>query len=85
MDGVVMTFILRKCKEHGGPIITSKDLNDLLSVTEENDIKTSLRQEISFQKLMHPLDARGRSHLYKMNYRGVTRGVDGCERPPFLL
>ena len=62
---------MRKCKEHGGPIITIKDLNDLLSVTEEKDIKTYLRQEISFQKLMHPLDARDRSHLYKMNYRGV--------------
>ena len=67
--------ILQKCKQHGGLIVTTKDLNDLLNSTNEKDIKTYLCQEISFQKLMHPIDAKDRSHLYKMNYLTVEQMV----------
>ena len=34
---------------------------------DSKQLRTHLRQEIGFQKLLHPVDAKERPHLYKMN------------------
>ena len=38
------------------------------SNTDQKALKKGLRQEIGFQKMLHPNDVRERGHLYKMNY-----------------
>ena len=62
-------LLLAKCKEHQGPFVNVKEANASVKKTpEEALLKRSVRQEIWFQKLLHPVDARERSHLYKMNF-----------------
>ena len=34
-------------------------------------MRPCLRREVAFQKMLHPFDARERSHLYKMNFISV--------------
>ena len=34
---------------------------------DDSALKSSLRQEIGFQKCLHPVDARERNDLYRMN------------------
>ena len=61
--------ILRKCKDHGGPFVNIRELKEFINqTTDQNVLKRGLRQEIGFQKMLHPVDVRERSHLYKMNF-----------------
>ena len=60
--------LLKKCKEHRGPIVTVSELKALVKRCgyDEKKLKSFLRQEIGFKKVMHPVDAQERSNLYKM-------------------
>ena len=61
--------ILSKCKEHGGPFVNIRELKDYINQTvDQKVVKRGLRQEIGFQKMLHPNDVHERGHLYKMNY-----------------
>ena len=61
--------ILSKCKEHGGPFVNIRELKDYINqATDQKVLKSGLRQEIGFQKMLHPNDVRERGHLHKMNY-----------------
>ena len=62
--------LLKKCKEHGGPVVTVKELKELVKRIgkDEKILKSCLRTEVGFKRVMHPLDATERPHLYKMNH-----------------
>ena len=53
-----------------GPIVTVKELNMLIKECgkDEKKLKSFLRQEIGFKKVMHPVDTKERPDLYKMNF-----------------
>jgi hypothetical protein len=65
-----MDLLLAKCKEHMGPFVNSGEVKAFLTrcAEDEKALKSSLRQEIGFQKCLHPVDARERHDLYRMNY-----------------
>ena len=46
-------IILKRCKEHGGPVTDAKELYQMLSKFSDRDTKKFLRQEIQFQKAIH--------------------------------
>lgn len=54
---------LKRCKQHGGLISTLKELENFVKKTPKEDLKRQLRNEIILQRLMHPVDAKERSHL----------------------
>ena len=62
-------LLLRKCKQHGGPFVNLSEVRDFVNQQKDDSkqLRTHLRQEIGFQKLLHPVDAKERPHLYKMN------------------
>ena len=65
-------LLLKKCKQHGGPVATVEDVRMLVNnESDEKKLKSCLRTEVGFQKALHPFDARERSYLYKMNYLSV--------------
>ena len=69
--------ILKKCKEHNGPITNICELNVLMKNTpKENVLKKFLRQEVLFLKYLHPSDARERAHLFKVNELSVKQFVE---------
>ena len=45
-------------------------------VANDAEMKKAIRQEIGFQKILHPLDAKERSHLYRMNYLGADQMIE---------
>ena len=49
---------------------------------DEKKLKKDLCQEIGFQKMLHPVDTKERSHLYKMNFLSAEEMV---EYLPILL
>lgn len=59
--------ILKKCKEHGGPVTSISELNQLCLKYNDNDIKKYLRQEIQYQNAAHRRDSQERPGLYKIN------------------
>ena len=62
-------LLLKKCKSHGGPVTSIEDVTYLVNKTDDKKkLKSSLRSEIGFQKVLHPFDAKERSYLYKMNF-----------------
>ena len=65
-----MDLLLAKCKEHKGPFVNSEEVKAFLATCTEDEkvLKSGLRQEIGFQKCLHPVDARERTDLYRMNY-----------------
>ena len=67
-------LLLKRCKQHGGPITSADELKMLYDRSKDEKILRSyLRAEVGFQKALHPFDARERSHLYKMNYLSVEQ------------
>ena len=58
-----LDWLLKQCKEHGGPIITLKELNWFLKSTYKEDKKKFLRQDVQFQKITHKKDSIGRPKL----------------------
>ena len=50
-----------KCRQHGGPFTS------VAEAVAVKDSRTSLRQELQYQKLTHPKDALNRRDLYKVN------------------
>ena len=70
-------ILLRKCKEHGGPVTNLDELKKLAqSEMEEKKLKSCLRTEVGFQKALHQFDAQERSHLYKMNYLSIEELIE---------
>lgn len=63
-------ILLKKCKDHNGPITSIKELNVFLKSVKTKDMKKFLRQEIQFQKITHKRDSIERPELYKVN--GLT-------------
>ena len=60
--------ILEKCKLHNGPFTTIKQVKDNIKDSSSADVRKVLRQEITFQRVMHPADAKERTELYKLNF-----------------
>lgn len=52
-------MLLRKCKGHGGPVTTGREVNDLTKRYEgqEAEVKQILRQKIQYQRVTHRKDA----------------------------
>ena len=48
----LVDLLLKRCKEHGGPITTVKELNLFFKPTHKEDKKTFLRQKVQFQKIL---------------------------------
>lgn len=72
-----MDILVKKCKDHGGPLITIKEIQDLVKkISDPKKLKSCLRAEVGFQKAIHPFDAKERSHLYKMNFITVEEIVE---------
>ena len=72
-SGEYSDVLLKKCKEHGGPLSSLIKLTNLVKNTKDKStLKTFLRQ-VGFQKMLHPLDAKERSFLYKMNFLSVEQ------------
>ncbi|CAL4100113.1 unnamed protein product [Meganyctiphanes norvegica] len=59
--------VLKKCKEHGGPIMNVVELNEIISNYDAKNVKKFQRQEIQFQKATHKRDSQERPDLYKIN------------------
>ena len=59
----LVDWLLKKCKEHSGPVTILKELNLFLKSTHKEDKKTFLRQEVQFQKITHKKDSIGRPKL----------------------
>ena len=51
-------------------------MTEFVNSVPDSEKKKAIRQEIGFQKLMHPLDAKERSHLYRMNYLDVELMIE---------
>ena len=51
-------------------------MTEFVNNVRDSEKKKAIRQEIGFQKLMHPLDAKERSHLYRMNYLAVDQMLE---------
>ena len=62
-------LLLCKCKEHGGPFVNLPEIRNYVNKEGKHQklLRMNLRQEIGFRKLLHPVDAKERPHLYKMN------------------
>lgn len=62
-------MLLRKCKGHGGPVTTGREVNDLTKRYEgqEAEVKQILRQKIQYQRVTHRKDAVARAELYNVN------------------
>jgi len=65
--------ILKKCKDHGGPVTDIKKLNQMTSKFNERETKKFLRLEIQFQKAMHSRDSQEHPDLYKINNLSVDQ------------
>ena len=59
----LVDWLLKKCKEHGGPITTLKEFNLFLKSTHKEDKRQFLRQEVQFQKIPHKKDSIERPKL----------------------
>ena len=68
--------LLQKCKKHGGPFTDIYELKEYVKCTDKKLMRSSLRQEIGFSKLLHPADAKERPHLYKMNYLTIEKLIE---------
>ena len=60
-------LILKRCKQHNGHITNVKELQVFVKKTPKDNLNKHLRNEIIFQRVMHPINAKERSHLYKVN------------------
>ena len=69
-----MNGILKKCKEHNGPVTSVEELMKLVQIESPN-LKTFLRLEIQFQRETHRRDAEIRSDLYKVNSLSVDEMI----------
>lgn len=57
----MIDHLLIKCRQRGGPFTS------VAEAVAVKDSRTSLRQELQYQKLTHPKDALNRRDLYKVN------------------
>ena len=62
-----MDIILKKCKEHNGPLISLQDVACLCNSIKDKKTLTVLRTELQYQKFIHVKDAQERPELYKVN------------------
>ena len=69
-DGFADT-LLKKCKEHDGPISSIDDLTKLLGKYDEESLKKILRQEIQYHKVFQARDSQERPDIYKVNNLSV--------------
>ena len=69
-DGFADT-LLKKCKEHDGPISSIDDLTKLLGKYDEESLKKILRQEIQYHKVFQARDSQEHPDIYKVNNLSV--------------
>ena len=69
-----MNGILKKCKDHNGPVTSVEELTKLVREDSPN-LKSVLRLEIQFQRETHRRDADIRSDLYKVNSLSVDEMI----------
>ena len=69
-DGFADT-LLKKCKEHDGPISSIDDLTKLLGKYDEESLKKILRQEIQYHRVFQARDSQERPDIYKVNNLSV--------------
>ena len=63
-SGEYEDLLLRKCKQHGGPMSSLTELKRFVNSSDDKVVlKKLLREEIGFQKMMHPVDVRERSFI----------------------
>ena len=62
-----VAVILKKCKEHGGPVTDIREMNQITSKFNERETKKFLRQEIKFQKAIHNRDSQEHPDVHKIN------------------
>ena len=57
--------LLKKCKEHGGPVATGVEVSDRVESFKESEAaaKQALWQEIQYQRVTHPKDVAVRPDL----------------------
>ena len=61
--------ILKRCKDHNGPITSLKELAQFVKETPANDLRKFIRQEVIFQRILHEKDGAEHPDLYKVqNY-----------------
>ena len=60
-DNTTFDILLRKCKEHGGPVTSAREVEKIV-----HD-KAFLRVELRFQKVTHPKDSLARPDAYRIN------------------
>ena len=61
--------LLRKSKEHDGPVTIQDEVKDLVNITPTDRIKAE--QEIQYQRVTHKRDFESRPLLYKVNKMSV--------------
>ncbi len=61
--------LLKKCKEHGGPVATGVEVSDRVESFKGSEAaaKQALRQEIQYQRVTHTKDVAARPDLYRVN------------------
>ena len=75
-DKEYIDILLRKCKDHGGPITEIAELKHIVKKNTEPELKKILRKEVALQKMIHPNDSKERPELYKMNYLAASQMVE---------
>ncbi len=65
----LVDVLLKKCKEHGGPVATGVEVSDRVESFKgsEASAKQALWQEIQYQRVTHPKDVAARPNLYRVN------------------
>ena len=72
----LIDILLKKCKEHGGPVTDMTDLNKCMKESPKKYLKRFLQQEISLQKLLHQNDVKERPLLYKIIFLTPEQMID---------
>lgn len=68
-------LLLKKCKEHNGPVTSIEELQNLVKENSTN-LKSYLRLEIQYQRETHQRDAEVRKDMYKVNRLSVEQMVE---------
>ena len=68
-------IVLKKCKEHHGPVTSVQELKQLVQKKSPN-LKSQLRLEIQYHRETHRLDAEVRSDLCKVNSLSVQDMIE---------
>ena len=68
--------LLTKCKEHGGPFVSTEEIEQCLhNIDDDIEKKRILRVEILYCRHSCGSDAQQRPHLYKVNQLSLTKMI----------